>query len=329
LIQNRSRDCRGVVAIADQQFTFLPVSVTVVCICSADHLTRCLEALRRQRDAPDFDVIVAYDPHIPGVDAVAEAFPEARMVCNEGQRTPLELASRAVRESTGELILLTEDHCVPGPCWVRTMIDAQSADRAAVGGRIEVSSSATATDWAFYFVDFFRYASPVVEGPSPTLTVCNVSYKRQRLAEVRDLWVTFFMETVINDALRQRYGDLWLHAGSEVTMNRHVTFRDAVYERYAFGRLFGYTRNGFCSPGRRVYYAIFAPTLPILLLGRMARAALRSSRLTRGFLRSLAPLSVMVLSWSWGEWLGYITGRLPKTLVVAPEIREAHRRAKY
>jgi hypothetical protein len=304
------------------------VSVTVVCICSADHLTRCLEALQRQRDAPDFDVIVAYDPHIPGIDAVAKAFPEACIVCNEGQRTPLELASRAVRESTGDLILLTEDHCVPGPRWVRTMIDAQRDDRAAVGGRIEIAPGVSATDWAFYFVDFFRYASPVSEGPSPTLTVCNVSYKRHKLAEVRYLWETFFMETVINDALSERYGKLWLHTGSEVTMNRHVTFRDAVYERYAFGRLFGHTRIGFCSPGRRAFYAIFAPTLPLLLLGRMARAALRSRRLTLGFLRSLGPLAVMVCSWSWGEWLGYVTGRLPKTLVVAPEIREAHRRAR-
>ncbi len=301
------------------------VSVTVVCICSAAHLRRCLTALREQVEVPRFDLIVAYDPHIPGIEAAAAEFPEARMVCNEGQRTPLELASRAVRESTGDLILLTEDHCEPARRWVRTMIDAQSKDRAAVGGRVEIVPGASATDWAFYFVDFFRYAGPLPEGPSPALTVCNVSYDRERLAEVRKLWEMFFMEPVVNDALRARYGELWLAADSEVKMSRHASLRDALYERYAFGRLFGYTRNGFCSRGRRISYAVLAPTLPLLLLGRMARAASRSPELTRSFLRAIGPLVLMVISWTWGEWLGYLTGRLPRTLVVAPEIRQAHR----
>ena len=306
-----------------------PVSVTVVCICSAEHLGRCLAALENQRDAPAFDIIVAYDPNIPGIDDVAKAFPEARIVCNEGQRTPLELASRAVRESTGDLILLTEDHCEPGPHWVRTMIDAQRDDRAVVGGRVEIAPGASATNWAFYFVDFFRYAAPLPDGPSPTLTVCNASYKKHQLAEVSDIWKTFFMETVVNDALRSRFGQLWLHAESEVTMNRHATFRDAVYERYAFGRLFGCTRNGYCSLGGRLYYATFSPALPLILMSRMTRAALRSKDLTRNFLRSLGPLTMMVLAWSWGEWLGYVTNQLPKTLVVAPEIRAAQRSAEH
>lgn len=304
------------------------VSVTVICICSADHLRRCLTSLRRQQNAPPFEVIVAYDPNISGIAAVREEFPECRMVCNDGQRTPLELASRAVKESTGDLVLLTEDHCVPTPLWVRTMIDAQRPGRAVVGGRVEVSPEATAVDWAFYFVDFFRYAAPASEGPSPSLTVCNVAYKQHELLEVRDLWSVFFLETVVNESLRDRFGDLWLHVPSEVVMHRHVSLWDAIYERYAFGRLFGCTRIRFCTPRGRLYYAIFAPALPLILLRRMVAAALKSPQLTGGFLRALVPLVAMVLSWSWGEWLAYLTGRMPKTLVVAPEIRDAQRRDK-
>jgi hypothetical protein len=296
------------------------VVVTVICICSANHLRRCLEALRAQRDAPDFDVIVAHDPQISGIDAVGQAFPEVRIVSNQGQRSPLELASRALKESKADLILLTEDHCIPSSNWVRAMVGAQHRARAVVGGRVETLPGASATDWAFYFVDFFRYAGPVAEGPSPTLTVCNVAYKRSELESVRDLWATFFLEPVVNDALRERFGLLWLHPDSEVTMARHVRFRDAIHERYAFGRLLGAARVVRCTPGRRLYYAVFAPALPPLLLGRMANVALRSRRLARLFLRSLGPLTLMVLAWSWGEWLGYLTGTLPRSLTVAPEI---------
>ena len=61
-------------------------------------------------------------------------------------------------------------------------------------------------------------------------------------------------------------------------------------------------------------------------MGRMGGKALRSPRLALSFLRSLIPLTLMSLSWSWGEWLGYVTGRHPRSLVVAPEIRASQRR---
>jgi hypothetical protein len=57
----------------------------------------------------------------------------------------------------------------------------------------------------------------------------------------------------------------------------------------------------------------------------MTAKALRSPSLTRAFLRALLPLVAMVLCWSWGEWLGYVTKRRPRSLVVAPEVRATSR----
>lgn len=305
----------------------MTVSVAVVCICSADHLRRCLHALDAQEGVQVDEIVAACDPHIEGLDEVARDHPQVRVVRNAGQRTPLELASRALQEATGDLVLLTEDHCIPAPDWARSMLDAQAEGRAVVGGRVEVGPDVSATDWAFYFVDFFRYAAPVEEGPAPSLTVCNAAYRRDHLDEVRDVWNTYFHETAIHDELRRRFGSLWLAPASIVTMSRHATLGDAVYERYAFGRLFGCTRIGFVSGGKRLFYAALAPTLPVLLMGRMAAKAMRSATLLRSFLRSIVPLTLMVLAWSWGEWLGYLTGRHPRSLVVAPEIRASRRAA--
>lgn len=304
------------------------VSISVVGICSAVHLARCLEAIEAQEGldaAPD--VVVAHDPHIAGIDDLAPRFPGVRFVCNDDQRTPLELASRALREATGDVILLTEDHCIPRPDWARTLLAAVGEGRAAVGGRVEALPGATSTDWAFYFVDFFRYAAPVAAGPSPTLTVCNAAYERCKLEAVRPLWEVFFHETAIHDALAQRFGSLWLVPASEVAMGRHVRLVDALYERYAFGRLFGCTRLEF-RPEKRPFYSLAAVVLPLLLAGRMARKACESRTLARSFVRSFAPLALMVLAWSLGEWLGYLTKRRPASMVVAPEIRAARRAAE-
>lgn len=304
------------------------VGVAIVGICGPAHLERCLAALARQEDAPPFEVVVAYDPELAGMEAAAARHPDVRMVANRGQRTPLELASRAVQASRGEVVLLTEDHCVPSPGWVARLVAAleepappgSPEPAAAVGGAVAVADDASPVDFAFYFVDFFRYAPPLRGGVSPTLTVCNVAYRRAALETIRASWRDFFHETAVNDALRRRFGPLRLTPDAPVTMRRHVAFREAVRERYAFGRLFGCTRLAFATPGLRVAYTLGAPLLPALLLGRMARRALATPPLRRPFLRALGPLVALVLAWSWGEWLGYLTRRRPEDLTVAPEL---------
>jgi hypothetical protein len=296
------------------------LTVGIVGICGAVHLDRCLSALARQEGAPPFDILVVHDPLLPNIYRLAERNPDVRFISNEAQRTPLELAARAVREAGGDTVLLTEDHCVPRPDWVRRLVSARRPERAAVGGAVEPLSGATALDWAFYCVDFFRYMPPLTGGPSPTLTVCNVAYERKRLALVADMWREVFHETAVNEALRSHFGELWLEPSARVGMRRHVRFRDAVYERYAFGRLFGCTRLGFVPGWRRAYYALLTPALPVLLMGRIARRAFASRRNAVRFIRALPHLVVLVLAWSWGEWLGYVTGRRPGSELVAPEL---------
>lgn len=298
------------------------VSVGVVGICSAARLTECLRALADQQDAPPFEVVVAHDPRIPGLEDLQERFPRVRFVANRDQRTPLELASRALSEARGEIILLTEDHCRPHPGWVRTLVDAQRPGRAAVGGTVTTDPDATAVEWAFYLVDFFRYLPPVEAGTAPSLTVCNVSYRREHLEAIHHLWEDFFHETMVNEALRSRFGPLWIQPDARVRMRRRVGFREAIRERYAFGRLFGATRCRFVSTGRRVLYSLLAPLLPILLLGRMARKVLRSPGTGARFARALPVLVALVAAWSLGEWLGYVTGRRPDVLLAAEAARD-------
>ena len=299
--------------------------MAIVCICGAVHLARCLDALKAQRGAPAFAVIVCHDPNIEGVDDVAARFPRTSVHSNPEQRSPFELASAALRASAADVILLTEDHCVPRNDWVRRMLDARAPDRAAVGGRVEFVADASALDWAFYFVDFFRYAGPVPAGPSPRVSVCNVAYDRDRLDAVRDVWRVRFQETEVNEALRARFGPLWMEPESEVAMHRSVSLRDALYERYAFGRLFACARIEHVPVSRRLLYAALAPALPAVLLSRMLVKALRAAHLLRHFLRALVPITAMVMCWSWGEWLGYLTGRPPRSMAVAPELGTARR----
>jgi hypothetical protein len=291
-----------------------PVSVAVVCSTGARYLARCLDALRAQRDAPRFDVPVVCDPAIDGIEEVTRAHAGVRVVRNVGQRTPLELVSRALRETRGVIVLVTKDVCRPDRHWVRALVDARRDGRAVVGGRVEPCPDSSATGWAFHFIDFFRYAGDVREGPAESVTVCNASYWRPELEAVAAVWQDGFVETAVNAALSARFGTLWLEPAAIVTLCRDITLRRAMHERYAYGRLFGASRLASCGPGRRLAYAIGAPLLPVLLLGRLTGAALRSRQQRPRFLRALPPLVVLVVSRSWGEWLAYLTGRPGRAL---------------
>ena len=294
--------------------------MVVVAICSISQLRRSLEALEVQEAADSYEVIVAADSRFSGLSVLESEFPEVTFLSKKGCDTPLELTPLGLDKAKGRRIVLTEDSCVARPDWLATITGTPWEGRGAVGGVVEATPGISAAMWAFCYVDFFRYMNPVADGIAPTLSVCNVAYHRSHLEAVRDLWRDGFHETVTNGALSERFGPLWLSSGAEVQVRRDVTFGDAVYERYAFGRLFGATRIAHDGLGRRLYYAAVSPALPLLLMGRMSGKARRNPVLMRQFVRALPAILTMVAAWSWGEWLGYVTKRRPARLTTAPEI---------
>jgi len=300
------------------------VTVVVVAICSLQNIERTLSALRGQLGAPSFDIVVAADPRLGSLEKLRIAFSDVRFFSRDGCRTPIELAALGLKAARGDRILLTEDSCLPDPYWVRSLAHSPSVGRGAVGGVIEAGESASAAMWAFYYVDFFRYMSPSASGESPTLSVCNVAYRRADLNEIYDLWKDGFLETDVHNALREKFGPLEICTDAIVRVRRNVRFRDAVYERYAFGRLFGSARVAHATRRRRAYYGVFAPALPVLLMGRMTAKAALNPQARGKFVKSLPSLVTMIAAWSWGEWLGYVTSKRPRRITTAPEIKGTH-----
>ena len=298
------------------------VSVAVVALCGLPQLGRCLDALAAQRNAPDFDVVVAADPALGDLAQLRQRHPAVTLLAREGSRTPIALAAMALEACRGARILLTEDSCVAHPSWVATLAATPWEGRGAVGGLVEPGDDPSSAGWAFCYVDFFRYMRPAAEGPAPSLSVCNVAYHKSQLAAIAPLWKSGFLEPEVHDELRKRFGDLWLAPDAEVRVRRNVRFRDAVYERYAFGRLFGATRVRSMPLPRRLLHALLAPALPALLLGRLAAKALAAADTAARFTRALPALVVLVVAWSWGEGLGYLTGRRPARITTAPEVAE-------
>lgn len=276
------------------------------------YLRRCLDALRAQQGACQLEIVVAYDPVLPDIAALGGTYPEARFIENAHQRSPLELASVAIRETTGEQVLVTKDYCEPGPEWAQRLLGALALPSAAAGGPVVLPPEATPVEWAFSYLDFFPYTGPLVDGPTPVLTVCNAAYRRAELDALQLDWRTHFQESEVNQALVAQTGQpLRMCAAAPVRLHRSVDLQSALRERYALGRVFAAKRLEYASSRDKWLYRLGAPALPPLMMSRMAKKARTDPDLRDHFLGSLGPLSAMVLARTWGEWLGYVTSRPP------------------
>lgn len=295
------------------------VSVVVIAICSLSQLHRAIRAIEDQGFSGTVQIIVAADPRLGDLAELRSTFTRSIFLSREDCRTPIELTVMALEAAQGDRVVLTEDSCIASPGWLAAITSVSPDGRGAVGGIVEAMPGISDAMWAFCYVDFFKYMRPLSAGAAATLSVCNVAYRRSDLAEVAEAWSKGFVETEMHGLLEQKFGPLWLSPDAEVRVVRNVTFGDAVYERYAFGRLFGAARIAESPMKRRLFYVLATPALPVLLMSRMLAKARSDSALMKRFISALPELLTMVFAWSWGEALGYITKRRPARITTAPE----------
>jgi hypothetical protein len=285
------------------------LSVVVIVLAGGHHLERCLEALRRQESSPSMEVIVPHREGMPSADSLGARFPEVRFLPMPGRSSYAQARTAGLRSARGEILAITEDQCIPPPQWCANVVAAHAGPHVAVGGPVEKQEPDTPINWSIYLRELGTYMPPVHEGPSECLTDCNVSYKREALEAIAALWQGAFHEPQVHAALREHGGTLWLSPSMLTFQQRAMQLGPAILERYEFGRLYGSLRVETASPLRRLALALATPLLPIVLLGRVILTVLRKRRHVAACIRALPYLVLFSLAWSWGECLGYLTGR--------------------
>lgn len=285
------------------------LTVVVVMLGGPSHLRRWLEAMNEQVDAPPLEILIPYDGRY-GDAAVADIpLPNARVLRMDRPGSYAQLRSLGVRNARGKYVMITEDHCLPRPDWCRTIVRMHDElPYAAIGGPMDKVGQDTVLNWTVYLQDFSRYMMPVPEGPTGYLTDCNVSYKVDRIAPIRDLWAEAFHETPVNWTLLDRGETLWLAPELAVGQKRQVTWSYAIRERYVFGRLFASTRVATVGRGKGLVYAALVAALPAILLYRVGRDVFAKKRAISRYVAGLPTLALLTTVWALGEFVGYLTG---------------------
>ena len=155
------------------------VSVVVASNRSRALLDDCLASLIEQCERARAELIVARDDDESGLDAIAKTYPSVQLVpVKRGASIP-ELRGAGMREATGDIVMLTEDHCVPGPRWVEELCLGVDNVAEIAGGGMDNAQRKRAVDWAAYFSEYGLFATTRSDaGESMQLTGANVAYRR-------------------------------------------------------------------------------------------------------------------------------------------------------
>lgn len=285
---------------------------------NVDLAGECLDALFDQVDAPPTEVIVPYHEKIDGIDDLRRRFPEAVYVLVDdpvvsarkaGSREHHDvIRAHGIARATGEVVGLLEDHGRPDAHWCANTVAAHRSDYAAIGGAIE-NGIDRPLNWAVYFCDFGKYQNPVPEGDSTLASDANTSYKRAALSSVRSTWEKKFNEIIVNGELLSQGRKIGLRRDIVVHQNRKgLRAGKALRERYVWGRSYAASRNALLSLPKRLIHAVLSPVLPVLLTLRMADTVRQRGRHVGAFLRSLPFVLLLLVSWSFGEAMGYLAG---------------------
>src|SRR5262245_35063413 len=114
-------------------------------------VTECLQALCRQQDGCETEVIVV-DNSTDGTDAIiAGQFPSMKLMRMPASCLVPELWEAGIRASAGSVVAITTAHCVPDDHWVQEVLKAHHETAyAGIGGAIENHESGGLVEWAVY-----------------------------------------------------------------------------------------------------------------------------------------------------------------------------------
>lgn len=293
----------------------LACSVVVASNRDLDLLRACVASLSRQCAAAGAEIIVARAGELPAEDIAWLTEQNMTLVTAPSSATIPELRGLGMTGAKGDLVAVTEDHCIAHPDWLTSLCQAAgvpgdpgSAD--VTGGGMDNARRSRAVDWAAYFSEYGFFSSlrreSSREATAPLLTGANVAYARSVSATVAGWAAAGDWENLIHQRLAAAGCVLRFEPKAVILQNRTYHFGAFCLDRYEHG--LDYARTRLSTVGAHRWWMLLAitPLLPFVLTMRVARAA-AAGRWTQ-FMMALPVTFAFLTAWSLGEGAGYLAG---------------------
>lgn len=266
----------------------------------------CLTALESQQKGAEVEIIVVDNSTDGTAETIRRQFPKVKLVRSPTSDFIPELWGIGIDQSAGDIIAITTAHCVPNKNWIEEILKAHETPYPGIGGAIENDESAGLVEWAVYFCRYSHFMLPFPKGTVREIPGDNASYKRWAMDRCETVRRNGFWEPMIHAELRKDGLQLLMTPAIVVRHKKSFSVTAFMKQRFWHGRQFGSTRASDLSPMVRMIYIVFSPLIPVLFLSRITRQVLTKRRHIKEFFLSLPILILFLLSWSTGEFTGYL-----------------------
>lgn len=284
------------------------LSIVIASVRSVRELEKCLASLIQQCRGQRIEIIVADCCQDEAIRSIIQKYPEVLFV-RFPEKTPLPILWGAgIERSTGEIIAITDSTCSFDANWVSATLNAHNSSCPVIGGAVEIGECKNWADWAAYFCEYGQFMLPLKEGAATELPGNNVSFKWETLERGREFVENGFWKTYWCRKLQEEGVQLMLTSSIVVYYEKSYGLIPFLIRRFHHGRCFAGMRVAQASIQTRAFYVLCSPLLPFLFLARIIATVIPKKRYLKEFALSLPTSILAVVTWSAGEFYGYLMG---------------------
>jgi GT2 family glycosyltransferase len=285
------------------------VSVVIASVNGLPEIDECLSALERQHGGVDYEIVVANRRQDGTAGFIRNRFPGVRVLDFPQQTTIPQLRASAMAQAKGDIIVVTEDHCVAPGNWLAEIVKAHKLGYMVVGGAVENGETQRIIDWSVFLCEYSSAMLPIPAGEVKMIPGNNAAYKRAALDLIDQGIKSNFWESFLHEELSKKGVKLLSVPSIVVVHKKQFGFFYFLAQRFHYSRSFAGMRRAVVPPAKRLYYLLASPFLPLLMALRVTRnVLLEKKRLYKEFLLALPSLSIFFISYAMGEFVGYLLG---------------------
>lgn len=289
------------------------ISILLATKNSVEEISLCLESIEKQNDFSanrGIEVIIAAASSDQVKSTIVNRFPWVKIIHCDLEASSADLKRKAILESRGEIIVMTEPHCIVDERWISSILKSHDSSYAVISGAVEPFELLRLRDWAAFFCEYSPFILPLKKGKYPEMAGNNISYKRETLSKYfSSISKEGFWKAFIQSKMTENKESMITDPNIIVYHKKKVDFFPMLCKRYYFGRCFGGMRGERMKKTKKIFYALFSPAIPLLFLTRSIRSVVPKKRYLKEYFLSSPLLVLLFIAWAYGEFCGYIRGK--------------------
>lgn len=292
--------------------TACKISVVIAWVNSFDLLTAGLDALLSNKTRKADEIIVVTRHGIRAQMRFGQEYPDVHLLTALPGTPITKLRSIGIKQSTGNVVVVTEDHCVPSENWLSAVERRMNDGYQLVGGAVENGWDIRLRDTAAFLTEYsFAIKSKVDKDDHDQVQLIpgnNAAYSRAIVDDVcrtleEDRWESFYYADLERSGTRAVYDSEML-----LYHRRPFDFFYFISQRFHFCRSFAEMRSKSLSGAGRLRYGLGCAVLPPLLWLRGLRTLIVKQRMIGTYFLCSPLIAFYLCAGAVGEMYGYFFG---------------------